>query len=80
MDPTPQRTSTCLAVLPADPGRQFFLGTAAGLVPHGEHLVVYGAGWGFKFVPLIGRICADLAERGTTDYDMSRLALRGADQ
>lgn len=78
VDPDPVRTGTCLAVLPTDPDRQFYLGTAAGLVPHGENLVVYGAGWGFKFMPLIGRICADLAEQGKTEYEIARLGLRAA--
>lgn len=78
VDPDPVRTGTCLAVLPTDADRQFFLGTAAGLVSHGENLVVYGAGWGFKFVPLLGRICADLAEQGKTGFDIERLGLRAA--
>ncbi|WP_416969855.1 NAD(P)/FAD-dependent oxidoreductase [Streptomyces sp. 4F14] len=79
VDPDPARTSTCLAVLPTDPERQFFLGTARDLVPHGDRLVVYGAGWAFKFVPLFGRICADLAVDDATPYDISRLALQAAE-
>ncbi|MDX3380728.1 FAD-dependent oxidoreductase [Streptomyces niveiscabiei] len=78
VDPDPARTSTCLAVLPTDTERQFFLGTARDLMPHGERLVVYGAGWAFKFVPLFGRICADLAMDDATPYDISRLALQPA--
>lgn len=71
--PDPARTSTCLAVLPRDPRRQFCLGTADRLLPHGEHLVLCGTGWGFKFTPLLGRVCVDLAEHGHTRYDISRL-------
>ncbi|AUS77159.1 FAD-dependent oxidoreductase [Actinoalloteichus sp. AHMU CJ021] len=74
LDPEPVRTGTCLAVLPGDPRRQFFLGTAQGLVDHGEHLVLYSAGWGFKFVPLLGQICVDLALDGRTAHDISRLS------
>ncbi|HET6500547.1 MAG TPA: FAD-dependent oxidoreductase [Amycolatopsis sp.] len=74
LDPEPVRGSTCLAVLPADPNRQFYLGTAGNLVPHGENVVVCAAGWGFKFVPLLGGICADLALEGTTTHDISRLS------
>ncbi|MGB3443602.1 MAG: FAD-dependent oxidoreductase [Actinophytocola sp.] len=75
LDPTPVRSSTCLAVLPTDPQRQFYLGTAADLVPDGDKLVVCAAGWGFKFVPLLGQICVDLAVDGRTGADISRLAL-----
>ncbi|MEU5083468.1 MULTISPECIES: FAD-dependent oxidoreductase [Streptomyces] len=78
VDPDPVRTSTCLAVLPTDPERQFFLGTARDLMTYGEKLVVYGAGWAFKFVPLFGRICADLAVEDSTAYDISRLAPQSA--
>ncbi|MFK0172139.1 FAD-dependent oxidoreductase [Streptomyces sp. NPDC090306] len=53
--------STCLAALPADPGRQFFLGSLHGQVPYGERVVVQSAGWAFKFVPSFGRLCAELA-------------------
>ncbi|QIQ00928.1 FAD-dependent oxidoreductase [Streptomyces liangshanensis] len=58
------RASTCLAALPADPGRQFHLGALPATVPHGERVVVQSAGWAFKFVPMFGRICADLALDG----------------
>ncbi|WP_179956953.1 FAD-dependent oxidoreductase [Amycolatopsis anabasis] len=74
LDPTPAQTSTCLAVLPGDPRRQFYLGLADKLVPHGEHIVLYSSGWGFKFVPLLGEICVDLAMSGTTKHDISRLS------
>ncbi len=74
LDPNPVRTSTCVAVLPADPDLQFFLGPVPHLVPHGEHIVVYGAGWGFKFAPLLGQICVDLAINGRTPHDVSRLS------
>ncbi|KNB50553.1 NAD(P)/FAD-dependent oxidoreductase [Streptomyces caatingaensis] len=74
LDPHPVRTGSCLAVLPADPARQFHLGRADGLVPHGEHLVLHSSGWGFKLVPLLGRICADLAIDGRTASDIARLA------
>ncbi|MEU2085745.1 FAD-dependent oxidoreductase [Streptomyces albus] len=80
LDPAPVRQGTCPAVLPSDPERQFFLDTAAGRVPHGERLVVYGAGWAFKFIPLFGQICVDLAENGTCRHDISRLSLDPAGQ
>lgn len=58
--------STCLASLPADPSRQFLIGSLAGRIPDGERVVVQAGGWAFKFVPAFGRICADLALDGRT--------------
>lgn len=77
VDPEPSGTSTCLAVLPGDPSRQFYLGTAEHLVDGGENVVVSVAGWAFKLVPLFGRICAELALDGATSYDIARHALTG---
>ncbi|MCP2256365.1 sarcosine oxidase [Streptoalloteichus tenebrarius] len=74
LDPEPAHTGACLAVLPSDLERQFYLGLAEGLVPHGENIVIYSAGWGFKFVPLLGEICVDLALNGGTPHDIARLA------
>lgn len=73
--PDPVSTSTCLAVLPGDPDRQFYLGTAEGLVDGGSNVVVAAGGWAFKLVPLFGRICADLALRGSTEHEIGRHAL-----
>ncbi|MFC1430220.1 FAD-dependent oxidoreductase [Streptacidiphilus sp. N1-3] len=70
------RRSTCLASLPADPGRQFYLGSLAGQVQHGERVVVQSAGWAFKFVPVFGRICADLALDGHSGFHVPASALR----
>ncbi|QOC90660.1 FAD-dependent oxidoreductase [Micromonospora craniellae] len=74
LDPAPAGASTCLAVLPGDPRRQFYLGLATGLVPDGHNIVLYSSGWGFKFVPLLGEVCVDLALTGQTQHDISRLA------
>ena len=75
LDPEPHQPRSHLAVLPADPNRQFYFGRPPSGVPHGERLVVFSAGWGFKFVPLLGRACADLAIHGSTSYDLSRFSL-----
>jgi sarcosine oxidase len=74
LDPTPVSLSACLAVLPTDPQRQFYLGPATGLVPNGDRVVICAAGWGFKFVPLLGQICVELALDGTTGADIARLS------
>ncbi|MFJ2651476.1 FAD-dependent oxidoreductase [Streptomyces sp. NPDC087420] len=69
------RAGTCLASLPADSGRQFHLGTLPATVPHGERVVVQSAGWAFKFVPMFGRICADLALDGHSAHHHPASAL-----
>lgn len=76
--PEPLQPGTCVAVLPTDHDRQFYLGSAAGLIPHGERLVVSAGGWGFKFVPVFGRACVGLALDGRTGYGLERVGLAGA--
>lgn len=75
VSPDPVRVATCLAVLPSDQGRQFFLGSAKGLFTGGENVVISTGGWGFKFVPLLGKVCAELCLDGVTSYRVDRLAL-----
>lgn len=73
--PEPLQPTTCLAALPSDHNRQFYLGTAAGIVPNGERLVVSAGGWGFKFVPVFGKACVDLAMIGRTGLNIERAGL-----
>lgn len=75
LDPEPLLPSTCVAALPVEHERQFYLGTAEGLVPHGERIVVSTGGWGFKFIPVFGRACIDLAVDGRTRYGLERVGL-----
>jgi hypothetical protein len=35
---------------------------------------VFSSGWCFKFVPVLGRACADLAFTGQTSFDLSRFS------
>ncbi|OKB68340.1 hypothetical protein BHU62_02400 [Serratia marcescens] len=65
--------SSCLAVLPTDPARQFYLDSAKGRCHGGEHLVVSAGGWAFKFTPLMGQICADLLAEREPRWDISAL-------
>ncbi|MFD5450903.1 FAD-dependent oxidoreductase [Streptomyces sp. NPDC003470] len=74
LDPTPLHPDTCLIALPKDPARQFYFGHAPDTVPGARRLVVHGAGWGFKYIPLLGRACVELALDGRTGYDLSRFA------
>ncbi|MFA1538105.1 FAD-dependent oxidoreductase [Actinomadura monticuli] len=75
LDPTPLWPGTCLASLPGAHDRQFYLGGAAGLVPHGERIVVCAGGWAFKFVPVFGRACVELALTGRTEHGLERTGL-----
>ncbi|MEV7831265.1 FAD-dependent oxidoreductase [Streptomyces subrutilus] len=74
--PEVRGAGTCLASLPADPARQFLLGTLSGRIPDGERVVVQAGGWAFKFVPAFGRICADLALDGSSSRHEGTVVLR----
>ena len=63
--------STCLAALPADNRKKMYLDFAPPQVPNYNNVVIFSAGWAFKYVPLIGRICADLVLYGRTSYDIT---------
>lgn len=65
--------SSCLAVLPSNPSRQFYLDSARGRCHGGENLVVSAGGWAFKFTPLMGQICADLLAEREPRWDISAL-------
>lgn len=56
-------TKTCLYDMPPD--REFVLGTLPGLP---QVSVFNGAGHGFKFASLVGKILSQLAVRGETEY------------
>ncbi|HEX2183455.1 MAG TPA: N-methyl-L-tryptophan oxidase [Rubrobacteraceae bacterium] len=56
-------TKTCLYDMPPD--REFVLGT---LPEHPQISVFNGAGHGFKFASLVGKILCELAVRGETSY------------
>lgn len=65
--------SSCLAVLPTNPQRQFYLDSARGRCHGGENVVVSAGGWAFKFTPLMGQICADLLSDKSPRWDISAL-------
>lgn len=67
------KTSTCVAVLSNDPGRLFYLDTAENKFAGGENVIVCLGGWTFKFIPLMGKLCADLATTGQTQWDIDAL-------
>lgn len=44
-------------------------------VNYNKNVVLCTAGWAFKFAPLFGKICCDLAVHGVTDEDISELSI-----
>jgi sarcosine oxidase len=71
LDPAPTDVSSCLISLPQDSHRQFYL----GLLPGHERIAVYSSGWGFKFVPLLGRACIQLLLDKRTEFDVARFGI-----
>ena len=52
---------------------EMVLDFAPAPVPYRENIVIYATGWAAKLVPLIGKICVDLAFRQTTPHDIEKL-------
>lgn len=64
------RTVTCQYAI--TPNRQFILGA---LEKYPDILIALGAGHGFKFAPVIGRVMAELAIEGRTTEDLSKFGV-----
>jgi sarcosine oxidase/L-pipecolate oxidase len=74
VDARPNFSGTCLQANVVD--NMFVLDTLPASVGAGHrNVVLFTAGWGFKFVPLIGRILRELVLEGETAYDISRFAI-----
>jgi glycine/D-amino acid oxidase-like deaminating enzyme len=43
--------------------------------PGHKNVAVFTGGWGFKIVPLIGRILSELVLKGNTSYDISHFKI-----
>lgn len=70
LDPTPHLTSTCLIALSKIPNKELLIDFAPDYIPNHKDIVVYGTGWAAKFTPLLGKILADMALDGYTDYNI----------
>lgn len=75
LDPTPCFESTCFVALSENANKELIIDFAPRFVPNRENIVIYATGWAGKFVPLMGKILADLTLTGKTDYDISRFQL-----
>ncbi|SHF54089.1 sarcosine oxidase [Cnuella takakiae] len=71
VDCTPQYISTCLASIPTKTSKKMFLDFITTTVNQNKNILAFSSGWAFKFVPLLGKICADLLIDGQTQYDIS---------
>ncbi|MEM7369065.1 MAG: FAD-dependent oxidoreductase [Bacteroidota bacterium] len=74
LEPEAEFTSTCIIAL-SNNGKELMLDTAPEWVHNHENILVYTGGWAAKFIPLLGKILADLALEGTTSYDISHFAI-----
>ncbi|CAM3092013.1 FAD-dependent oxidoreductase [Corallococcus sp. ZKHCc1 1396] len=79
LDPEPRFASSCICALVTEPGnegvlrREIIMDFAPESVPHHRNVVVCASGWNYKLVPLLGKICTELALRGECQYDLSKL-------
>ncbi|MFZ6722412.1 FAD-dependent oxidoreductase [Undibacterium sp. Ji49W] len=74
LDPVPHYTSTCLVALSKIPNKELLIDFAPAYVPAHKDIVIYATGWAGKFVPLLGKILADLALDGHTPFDISHFS------
>lgn len=73
-DGTPNYCGVCLQTNVAD--NNFVLDYLPEQVgPGNNNVALFTAGWGFKFVPLIGRILKELILDGKTKYDISHFKI-----
>lgn len=81
LDPTPEFASSCTAGLITSPDDPYHVTheMIIDFLPNTERrsrdIVVCSTGWMFKFIPLLGRLCADLACDGRSEYPIEHLRL-----
>lgn len=75
LDPMPQHTSTCLIALSRLKNKELLLDFAPPYVAGNHDIVIYATGWAAKFIPLLGKILADLSIDGHTNYDIAPFQL-----
>jgi monoamine oxidase len=73
LDPTPVDLSSCLITMTRD--QDPVLDFVPDFVPNHERIVLYVGGWGFKFVPIVGKALAEMAIQGETTCDVSHFRI-----
>jgi len=85
LDPEPKYPATCVVALFVDPSKkssirhekgiglshEMLLDFAPSFVPNNRNIVICATGCAFKLLPILGKICVDLAVDGATKYDIS---------
>ncbi|MCC5905986.1 MAG: FAD-dependent oxidoreductase [Balneolaceae bacterium] len=74
LNPQSEFTSTCLITL-SNNNKELLLDTLPDTIPNNRNIIIYSAGWAAKFIPLIGKIMAELAITGQTSYDISQFKI-----
>lgn len=75
LDIVPEHRSTCLIALSKIKNKELLLDFAPTYIPGHEDIVIYGTGWAAKFIPFLGKLLADMALDGKTDYDIAPFQL-----
>lgn len=75
LSPESEFTATCLITLSNSSKHLLFLDTLPESVQNHQDSIVYTGGWAAKFIPLIGKILADLITTGSTKYDVSEFKI-----
>jgi len=75
LDPVPHFTSTCLVALSRIPDKELLIDFAPPFVPNHQNIAIYATGWAAKFIPLLGKILAEMALDGYSSYDIKPFAL-----
>jgi len=73
LEPIAQFKASCMAALPKAGDKKMFL----DFVPNqtNDNVVLFSAGWAFKYTPIIGIACAELALEGKTQFDISHFGI-----
>ncbi|RUS32719.1 hypothetical protein BC938DRAFT_474505 [Jimgerdemannia flammicorona] len=71
----PQFQGTCLMPNVPDNGFVLDFSPESFVGEHHKNIIIFTAGWAFKFIPLFGHILADLALDGSTSYNIRSMCI-----
>lgn len=72
-NPNPSMISNCLIAM--TPDEDPILDYAPTYVPNNQNIILYCGGWGFKYVPMFGQLCAQLALDQTPTVGINRFSI-----
>ena len=85
LDPEPINPATCLCgIIPQKDNalalrKELVLDFAPGSVPNNKNIIACATGWVAKLAPLMGKICVDLATKGSTEYNLENIKIETID-